>query len=986
MKKRSVINRKKYFLNIIVPTLLTQCLFIVLIFAVIIPYFNHYLIEAKKEMIKEVVNTSICIADKNYADAVSGIVSFEEAKKRTISTMSVVRYGTKNKDYIWITDEIPTMIMHPYRKELVGKNVENFTDPNGKKMFLEMVNTVKKKGNGFVYYMWQWMDDSSRVVPKISYVKEYKEWHWIIGTGVYIEDVRNSISIVINSMIFISLGIFSIVSFLLVFIAKQNLKVERQRNKAEQDLKESHEKYKALVEASNDGALMFVDNKCVFGNNIINELLHFKALDEIKPNLENIIDPELKEDLEQINSFLIGIEESFQIETVIKDKFNNPLSVLLAFSKISLSKLEGFIIIVKDLSSNLKEAELNLFMSDIVLNISAKLNIGIFRALPGNKGKMVEVNKYFLNLLGYNSLTEILGVPLLDLFADSGEKKEFISLLNINGFIKEYLCKARKKDGTIINLILSVVIVKDKYGVVEFVDGLLMDYSHQKIMDEQKEQLLNSFINDSLIWDLPVTALPTKDIIECQPNITISKALELMDFYSTDILISKIFPNSENEKYSSEIFIVSKEKIFSKITIPNFDLNMPVSLCFEVPDQKVHLKSTAIQCILNMLRTNKNYVLIEIDGELKIIGIADIMSLLNSNIRFLTERLHQAKSLDELKNIHYKLPLFIRNLVHVGADIGVITNTITDVSDIISKSVIEEAINQIGAPPCKFSFIALGSEGRSEQGLSTDQDNAIIFEDNVEYLPDSFEKNKTEIEHQNKYFINLALLINKLLNQVGYKLCVGEIMAMNPKWNKPISIWKHYFWDWITTPEPQSLIDSSIFFDFRHIYGESSLAQQLKQHVNITIKENPAFLGQVALMTANYKLPVGKFGKIQTETIEDHQDSFNLKNAIRLLVNIVRLYTMKHSIDETNTLTRLELLYNKNYIPESFYTEMKFCFKYLLKLQFQYQVDNYMRGVEADNYLYLTSLTPTELSNLKSVLTAISSFQSKVKFDFGINV
>ncbi|MHC1739116.1 MAG: cache domain-containing protein [Ignavibacteriaceae bacterium] len=985
------INRKKFFLNIVLPTLLTQTLFILLIFAVIIPYFNDNLINAKKEMIREIVNTSMGIAEKNYKDARDGVITFEEAKRITITTFKNIRYGEDNKDYIWITDNNPVMIMHPYKKELNGRNVENFTDPDGMKMFSEMVKMVKENGEGFVYYSWQWMDDSARIVPKISFVKEFKEWKWIIGTGVYIEDVRESIDNVVSSMIWTSLAIFILVSFLLYIVVRRNLRVEHERNQAELSLQESNEKYKALVEASGEGTLMFMSNRCIFGNQKIIELLKQDALANINPDLDNIIDKSLSEDIEKISLFLAGKDDSLQIETRIINRDNFPLFVLISFSKISISGSDGLIVIIKDLSFNREDSVINFRFSEIVANLADKLGIGIFRALPERKGQIVEANKQFADILGYNSLTEIVSLNILNLFENPAEKKLFLSTLVVKSFINDYHCKAIKKDGSVTDLLLSAAAVKTKDGALEYIDGIITDFSGQKEIEFRMENLIAGFINSFSFWDIPVTSLPLRNIPECDPDISVTEALDVMKENSTDFLFFKPdrTPHSVSNKIQTgktpeDIFLLDKKEIRSRLFLSELKAIPPLSEFAERITIELSEKSTVIEAGMNMLRNNRNYELVEVGEiasrkEIKVFMMSDLVTLLSSNSRFLIERIAAVKSPEELQIIHKELPLYISNFVLAGTDINIITKIITSVSDSITNFIIGEAINKMGNPPCKFSFIALGSEGRSEQGLSTDQDNAIIYENPDENLTQS------EIKSVEDYFLGLASIINKLLNETGYELCQGDIMAKNSRWNKPINVWEKYFKTWITVPDEKSLIDSSIFFDLRHIYGDLSLTNNLKNFINISIKNNPAFLAQAAILTANYKLPVGMFGKIQTESKEQQHNSFNLKNAIRLLVNIVRLYSMKHSLLETNTLSRLEKLYDSNLIQESFYSELKYCFKYLMTLQFTYQIRNYRKGLEVGHYLSLDLLTETELNNLKNVLGTISAFQSKVKFDFGVS-
>ena len=123
-------------------------------------------------------------------------------------------------------------------------------------------------------------------------------------------------------------------------------------------------------------------------------------------------------------------------------------------------------------------------------------------------------------------------------------------------------------------------------------------------------------------------------------------------------------------------------------------------------------------------------------------------------------------------------------------------------------------VQEIGQPPVKFAFMVMGSEGRKEQTLKTDQDNAIIFED----------VNEEELESVNAYFLKLGEHVCNMLDKTGYDFCDGDIMAKNPKWCQPVSIWKKYFKEWIYNASSKALLQISIFFDFRFGYGDISLA------------------------------------------------------------------------------------------------------------------------------------------------------------------
>lgn len=192
----------------------------IMIFTYLIPKQRKGYIEFKKEKIREMAQAAVSIIKKFDEDSDKGLLSKEEAQEKAKRMIKRAQWGPEGKDYFWINDFHPRMVMHPYRPDLDGKDISNFEDPNKKKLFVEMVKVCKKDGAGFVDYMWQWKDDKTRIVPKISYVKAYEPWGWIIGTGIYIEDVSDQISDIGTNAMFVFGGAL-IFTFLIVIITSR---------------------------------------------------------------------------------------------------------------------------------------------------------------------------------------------------------------------------------------------------------------------------------------------------------------------------------------------------------------------------------------------------------------------------------------------------------------------------------------------------------------------------------------------------------------------------------------------------------------------------------------------------------------------------------------------------------------------------------------------------------------------------------------------
>lgn len=229
------------FIKIILPAILTIVLFVVIFFFYIIPSFHYNLMLGKKEMIKELVSSAWSIMNKYDIEYKNGIRTKESAQNIALSEIKSLRYGEDLKDYFWITDMQPKMIVHPFRQDLNKKDLSNYTDLNGKKIFVEFVKLVKEQNEGYVDYMWYSKNDTSQIVPKLSFVKRFEPWEWVVGTGIYLDDVETEIKSLTSRLTAISVVISGLIFALLFIIYFQSLKIEQKRIKVVYKLKLQNE-------------------------------------------------------------------------------------------------------------------------------------------------------------------------------------------------------------------------------------------------------------------------------------------------------------------------------------------------------------------------------------------------------------------------------------------------------------------------------------------------------------------------------------------------------------------------------------------------------------------------------------------------------------------------------------------------------------------------------------------------------------------------
>ncbi|MBM4403648.1 MAG: cache domain-containing protein [Candidatus Cloacimonetes bacterium] len=259
--------------NIYLPAVMTLTLFIIALFLILLPYFEETLLERKRDSIKQLTQVAWGVLNEAAEEADHGHLSLDQAQALAKNRIAAMRYGQDNRDYFWIQDLTPRILMHPYRTDLNNQDVSDFQDAKGTKIFVAFADLVKEKGEGFISYVWQWMDEKDRMEPKESYIRIFEPWGWLIGTGIYVYDVQAEIANLRNHIVKMSLVIIFLVLLLLIYLVRQGLILEHSRKEAEMLLIESVERYKTLSEAATEGALFVYDNRCRYANTVMYEFL-----------------------------------------------------------------------------------------------------------------------------------------------------------------------------------------------------------------------------------------------------------------------------------------------------------------------------------------------------------------------------------------------------------------------------------------------------------------------------------------------------------------------------------------------------------------------------------------------------------------------------------------------------------------------------------------------------------------------------------------
>ncbi len=274
---------------------------------------------------------------------------------------------------------------------------------------------------------------------------------------------------------------------------------------------------------------------------------------------------------------------------------------------------------------------------------------------------------------------------------------------------------------------------------------------------------------------------------------------------------------------------------------------------------------------------------------------------------------------------------------------------------------------QMGSPPVKFCWLLLGSEGRREQTFKTDQDNAIIYAD-----PENDEQRRQAED----YFKSFAEQAIDHLVHCGYPLCPGDIMARNPKWCQPLSVWKSYFLHWINAPDPEELLNSTIFFDFRGVFGAEQLAVDLREYLIEEADKKTILTYHLGRQCIANRAPLSFFNNFIVEKNGDHRDKLDIKTrGLTPFVNFARTLVLKYGVRETNTLDRLKVLMTEERIPRDLYQATVDAYEFQMQLRIIHQLGKMENGEVPDNFIHPEHLTDLEKRMLRDAFTVIEKTQ-----------
>lgn len=367
-----------------------------------------------------------------------------------------------------------------------------------------------------------------------------------------------------------------------------------------------------------------------------------------------------------------------------------------------------------------------------------------------------------------------------------------------------------------------------------------------------------------------------------------------------------------------------------------------------------------------------------VDSAGKLAGIitdTDILKLQAHSPHQLVLDIEKADDLDALRELHHRIQALVLHLVGTGIRTRDMVRLIANLNDqIVLRLIALLRTDRFADLPESFAFVVMGSEGRSEQTLSTDQDNALVYADDL---------TQVDIDRLEEFS---RVLIDSLI-AIGVPPCPGGIMAKNAEWRRSLDQWKHEISRWFNTPTPENIMKGSMFVDLRTLYGDPGLEHSLKAHMLEHVRKDKGFLMRMAQNMMGFKPPLGWLGRIKAERSGEHRGTIDIKKAgIFAVTDGVKALALEAGKLDGGTHERLASLVAAGVIKAGEAEDVEESFEFMVQMRLRGHVEAIRAGATPSNHILLAQLNRMEQARLKSALEGVGRFQRFIKHHFSLDL
>ena len=386
----------------------------------------------------------------------------------------------------------------------------------------------------------------------------------------------------------------------------------------------------------------------------------------------------------------------------------------------------------------------------------------------------------------------------------------------------------------------------------------------------------------------PIKALVRRDPVYCGSETPVRAALERMSQEGVRTI-------AVVDAARLPVGVFTLIDLMERVVLPGVALSTPVSEVMSACPVLVDELITAQDGLGLMASRGFHQLLVVQGGELTgIVTERDLFGLQRVTMRNVTQSIRLARDVAVLRRCADDIEALTGNLLAQGAAAEPLTHTITALNDALTQRLFELLLPQFPrVARLRWCWLALGSEGRREQTMATDQDNAIVFR-----------AEPADVESAREALLEFARSANAALAALGFPLCVGNIMAGNPECCLTLEEWRARFASWMREPTPTALLGANIFFDFRPLFGDVPLAAGLRQWLDATSGENKLFLRMLVANALQAEPPLGWIRTFRT----DAGETIDLKtHGTRIFVDAARAFALALGIPETHTSQRIRI-------------------------------------------------------------------------------
>ncbi|KIH76937.1 CBS domain-containing protein [Geoalkalibacter ferrihydriticus] len=461
------------------------------------------------------------------------------------------------------------------------------------------------------------------------------------------------------------------------------------------------------------------------------------------------------------------------------------------------------------------------------------------------------------------------------------------------------------------------------------------------------------------VFFLPVKDFCQRNVVTCSPDQRLVEAAEIM----REKNISSVVVCDG----SAPIGILTDRDLRNKVIARGLDpQSLIVHSIMNAPLIVVREEDFLFEALYRMTHHNIHRVGV-VDRTGKLTGIitnSDILRLQSRSPQQVMRDIEHAQDVDELKKLHRQVQELVVHLLGTGVATRDLVRTIAHLNDRLLIRLIALTREQ-SFPDLtdRFAFLVLGSEGRGEQTLTTDQDNAIVYADD---LPPA------DIARLEKFS---QILIDNLIS-IGVPPCPGGIMAKNEAWRRSLQSWTKVLDRWMGSATPENILNGSMFFDLRTLHGDESFERALKEQVAENLQRNDGFLARTAANVQRFKPPLGLFGRIKVETEGDYIGMLDVKKAgIFAITEGIKVLALEAGIFTGGTRERMHALQDAKVLGRKLVADLEASFDFLVSLRLRGQVSALKAGRDPINYIALTQLNRMETGRLRLALQEVKAFQ-----------